>query len=101
MKSGGFSSDIESFLALNLDKLGNHELLVLLEPSLKVLEVSVAFVSFELLSCEASFIKRFVMLTLVALELDLSTLGLQMSDDLVISHCERIIITLAEASVLP
>jgi hypothetical protein len=88
-------------LALNLDNLGDHELLVFLEPALKVSEISVAFVGFELFPCERGLFSRLVLLALVALDPDLATFSLQVVDDLGVGHCKLIIFTLAEASVLP
>lgn len=55
--------------------------------------------SFELFSREGAIFKRLIVLALMALDFDFAAFSLQMSDDLVVSHCELIILFLAEASV--
>lgn len=88
-------------LALKLDNLRNLKLLVFLEPGLKLVEVNVAFVSFELFPGEGALVKRLVCLAQMALNSDLTALSFQMGDDLGVCHGELVIFALAEASVLP
>ena len=80
--------------------MSNHEVLVVLELILKLVNLLVAFVFFKLFSGKTSFINRLIKLTNMTLDLDFIALSLQMVDHLSISHGEAGTFLFAEASVL-
>lgn len=85
---------------MKLHDVRNHEILVVFELILKLMDLFIALVFSKLLPGKIGFIESFVSLAYMTLDLDFIALGLQVVDDFSIRHVEVGSSLFAEASVL-